>query len=359
MLLFVVLAYSAGSPLPETVFRGIEVYNFRPVSNETLARVDELRGWGAQWTSLAVGLVLETTSSSVVSCKQGYSMTEMEAYFSHARDVGLRTMMRFVFYVNEFSRSGNATDSWLFLNSSDPDKFFSSMFACMHPFLGVATRVGVEAVAIGAEIPLMTTNPAYRQNWINLIVQTRAVYPGMLTYCSLPTIEKLAKHRGMPVAEWRSVPFWSFLDWIGIDAYFTLANSSQLLPDLSEVVDRYQNVADDIRVWRENARLENVPVVLTETGFVSSEACLILNGAYPQTACSGPFAPSFECQKRGYEATFQMLNHNADLIAGLFVQWMDMPGNDDEFPNGKVWACGYTPRGKPALDVLKAAFALN
>ena len=46
-----------------------------------------------------------------------------------------------------------------------------------------------------------------------------------------------------------------------------------------------------------------------------------------------------------------------DWIAGVFIQWLDQPGWDDFYPDGTLWPCFYTPRGKPGADVIAAAFA--
>jgi len=284
----------------------------------------------------------------------------MIGYFAHAKNLGLKILLRFVWYVNKFDQTGQLNDTWLFMNATDPDTFFSNSLTCMLPFVASADALNVDAVSIGAETPFITTNPRYTGYWTELINQIRIQGPGMsVTYCSLPT---LPARIPLPI-EWQQVVFWDQLDWIGIDAYWSLASETQPLPPLAVTTARYNQILDEVRKWRSASNLEHIPVVFTETGFLSSAMCLVVPWAYPTHGCKPPqFAPDNNCQMLGYQTTFDVLQTNTDLVQGLFMQWMDMPANPDNYDppdhNGDMWPCFFTPRGKPALKLLTQAYAM-
>lgn len=83
-------------------------------------------------------------------------------------------------------------------------------------------------------------------------------------------------------------------------------------------------------------------------------------------ARSGVYKSNFTAQRDAYQALFTALsdytrtNSTQPLLHGLFAFWYDT-ASSSEWMDGKgsadsTWPCGFTPRGKPALDVIRAAF---
>ena len=87
-------------------------------------------------------------------------------------------------------------------------------------FAKVAEAEQVEIFCIGTELEkFIAHRPEY---WNNLIVEIRKVYKGKLTYAA-------------NWDEYKRVPFWDALDYIGIDAYFPVSHAKT--PTVAETVE--------------------------------------------------------------------------------------------------------------------------
>lgn len=82
----------------------------------------------------------------------------------------------------------------------------------------LAQRSGVEALCIGTE--LRSTVLKRPGEWRRLIADVRKDYGGELTYSANWN------------REFEEVPFWEALDYIGIQAYFRLAESTDRYPGI-------------------------------------------------------------------------------------------------------------------------------
>jgi len=53
---------------------------------------------------------------------------------------------------------------------------------------------------------------------------------------------------------------------------------------------------------------------------------------------------------------FEAVNRFKDMISGIFIFDFDLPSSYDALPNVNYY-CSFTPRGKPAYDVLTEAYS--
>ncbi len=94
--------------------------------------------------------------------------------------------------------------------------------------------------------------------WIRLIRETRKVYSGQLTYAA-------------NFDNYRNVGFWSHLDLIGINSYFSLrANRSEASePDeqLEHFTRRWESILGEIREFKQSQEIDNMPFLFTELGY--------------------------------------------------------------------------------------------
>jgi hypothetical protein len=78
----------------------------------------------------------------------------------------------------------------------------------------LAAAAGADLLCLGVELNF--ADGAYPDEWRRLVAETRAIYAGPLTYA--------ANHSpGANGGGYPGVRFWDALDFIGIDAYFSLA----------------------------------------------------------------------------------------------------------------------------------------
>lgn len=113
----------------------------------------------------------------------------------------------------------------------------------------LAEETKVEMFCIGTELnSFVTQRPNF---WSDLIFSVKKVYTGELTYAE--NWDKID-----------NVPFWSDLDYIGVDAYFPISQAKT--PSLEEVKTAWQPILKDLKTLSE---AENKPILFTEFGYRS------------------------------------------------------------------------------------------
>lgn len=116
-------------------------------------------------------------------------------------------------------------------------------------FAQLAEETQTEIYCIGTELNnFVVQRPAF---WKSLIKKVRAIYSGQLTYAE--NWDKI-----------ETVPFWSDLDYIGVDAYFPI--SEQKTPSLDEVKNAWKPISGDLQTLSE---IHNRQILFTEFGYRS------------------------------------------------------------------------------------------
>lgn len=128
-----------------------------------------------------------------------------------------------------------------------------SQFVTYHGL--IAELAGMESFCIGIEMPKMSRD---REMWIRIIAFARAAFSGYMTY------------GGNWFDEYEHIPFWDQLDFIGVQAYFPLANSEAVPAE--DIKRKADEVAQGLRQFSEKWKK---PIVFTEVGFPSISSGLI------------------------------------------------------------------------------------
>jgi hypothetical protein len=198
------------------------------------------------------------------------------------------------------------------------DLWFASYerFLIHHALL--ARAIGAEWLAIGTELKRTESRP----EWLPLIAKVRAVYHGRITYAA-------------NFDSFETVPFWSRLDAVGVDAYFPLspkedATDAELRAGAAAVVQRLEAVS----------RRAGRPVILTELGYASRRAPWVEPWNERRTG-----APGAVDQARAFEAMLGAAARSK-AVQGFFIwKYESDPAHRDEL--------GFLPKGKPAEEVIK------
>lgn len=338
------LSACATSKLPPEVFRGMTYGAFDQsvlTSNITAQAMKEMQNeLSVAWLSLTILWKQDGVhANTVYAYDQTPSDDWIRGFIQQANQLDLAVMIKPIIVP-----TGNAS---VFITPTNFSEWFSSYSKLMLSLAQLAAQEGAEAISIGVELPFVTIPPNNRESWISLILQVRQVFSGSLTFSALY------------VFEYPNLSFWDALDWIGIDAYFPLAAASNPNPPLSEMIATLNQSYFAIREWKSHLpALLNIPVVFTEIGFPSTQYCAALPAGFPTSGgCSGIFAPNNTCQQSAWETVFELLPSYSDIISGLFVFWWDNPSTPDLMPSGKWYPCYFTPRGKPAYDIIQKAFS--
>jgi len=180
----------------------------------------------------------------------------------------------------------------------------------------------VEMFSIGTELEA-TTFSAWAERWNRVIDKTKEVYDGVLTYSANWT-------------EYKEVPFWDKMDFIGIDAYFPLTGEDD--PTLEDLIAAWNAQADEIEAWLNEKGLTEKGILLTEIGYTSTDG----TNRQPWVAISR--IEDQQEQADCFEALFQVLSKRP-WFKGYYI-WQ-------YFPQKRWSPLGFTLNDKKAENVVK------
>lgn len=280
--------------------------------------IEEIAGLGATHVALvATWSQRDVHDTRVAPGPRTMDDAVLRRAIARARDRGLAVL---VFPILTLDRV--APGQWRgTLQPRDVDAWWSSYEAFILHYAAIAADTGAEALLIGSELG---TTEAWRDRWYHLISRVERRYGGDLVYS----------------ANWdhyEHVSFWQRLDVIGVTGYFALAR------------DRDAGADQLARAWREArarlvafARSRGKPLWITEVGYVSVDGAATRPWDYQ---LRGPV--DLEEQRRCYQAFTQAWS-DEDALGGVFFWIWDGAGGARDR--------GYTPRGKPAEQVLRQWF---
>jgi hypothetical protein len=287
--------------------------------------IDDIAAEGADTVSLVVDARQENGSSTIMYVDMRKTMTvpQLSDIIAHAKSKGLRVILMPIVLLD-----APADDSeWRgTLKPHDWHEWFDNYRGMIEHYARIAQSTGVDVLVVGSEL-VSSEQPDHLDEWIQTIKEVRDIYKGQLTYSS--NWDRFWK-----------VPFWKYLDFIGMNSYWTLGKDHTASVD--EINGEWKKIQDKIFDFQANKI--HKPVILLEAGW-----CSLQNAAHDSWDYTQEQLPADnDLQKRLYESFFQSWWDKPQL-AGMMI-WEMHPGGDS---TGK----GYTPQGKPAEDVMRDWFA--
>ena len=205
----------------------------------------------------------------------------------------------------------------------DPAAWFSNYESTIDHYADLARQGGASLYEVGTELKSMS-GPAYTARWQQLIADVRQRFPGQLTYAA-------------NYDEFQQIGFWRSLDYIGVDAYWPVASSSD--QPISSLVSAWSSRGYIASLQRASAATGR-PVLFTEVGYRSIVGATVHPGIWWSVADY-----DMQEQANAYEAVYEALA-SQPWFAGLY--WWGWPAALP--PNG--WNGDYTPTFKPAESVM-------
>lgn len=185
-----------------------------------------------------------------------------------------------------------------------------------------ADSLGVELFCIGTEYRVPARErPEF---WRNLVKKVRQRYSGKITYAS-------------NWDNYENISWWDEVDYIGIDAYFPLAEGDH--PTIEEMKDGWKPLKQKLSSFSKKWGKE---ILFTEYGFQSIDGATGNHWDIDKSAV----AANPELQADAFEATFQALEDESWFKGGFFWKW-HFTSRDGDW-HKKEW----TPQNKPAADVI-------
>ncbi|MFK7946758.1 MAG: hypothetical protein AB8G11_04145 [Saprospiraceae bacterium] len=184
----------------------------------------------------------------------------------------------------------------------------------------------VELFCFGTEFKnAIKQRPEY---WVNLIRQVREIYKGKLTYAS-------------NWDNYHNIPFWSELDYVGINAYFPLCDTKT--PKKEELLNYWKPV---VKAMEDFQCTVDKPIIFTEFGYLSVDACASKTWELENKIRS--IAINETAQAVALDALFTTFWEKDWWEGGFLWKWFpDMQGHEG-YPDKD-----YTPQGKEAEEVVK------
>ncbi len=205
--------------------------------------------------------------------------------------------------------------------------WFSNYEKFIVHYAELAEKNKIEILCIGTELHQTIHK---EKEWRSLITKIKSVYKGKLTYAA-------NFHE-----EYEQINFWDALDYIGIQAYFSLTK------DESHSLEQLQRGWDQPLMSIERIqKLYNKPVLFTEIGYRSDKKAGIEPWTWPEENSTTQI--SDEAQANCYRAFFKTAWSKPWLEGAYFWKW---------YPHGprRMAEIDFTPQGKPAEKVMAENF---
>lgn len=283
--------------------------------------VSEIHGIGANAVAIMIGWVTPDIRSLTLTPTPDMTPTDdtLRDAIRRARGLGMRVFLMPFVYVERM-----ATGEWRgTIEPPDWGLWFAGYEKFVLHYARISAEEGVDLFSVGSEL---CSAERHTEAWQSLIGRVRAIYPGRLTY-------------SLNWDHLDAMEFGSSLDVLGMNAYFELSPKGGSPPAVEDLVAAWRPIVDRLSKWAES-RGRNV--VLTEVGYPSRAGAAADPWNYGVDENPAPRE-----QANCYEAFHRVWGGEPWLDGVYFYRWWGEGGPEDT---------GYTPRGKPAAEVLSRWF---
>ncbi|WP_452225051.1 glycoside hydrolase family 113 [Lacinutrix chionoecetis] len=258
--------------------------------------------------------------------RQWYGETKAGAkqYAQSLQAKGIKIMIKPQIWV----RNGEFTGYIKMNNEADWKQLENTYSKFILKFADLAEEINAEILCIGTELEGFIINrPEY---WNTLIIKIKKKYKGKLTYAA-------------NWDEFKRTPFWSQLDYIGVDAYFPISESKT--PTIEECIAGWKTHKV---VIKEISDKYKKPILFTEYGYRSVD----YTGKEPWKSDRSMTIVNLEAQNNATQALFNTF-WKEDWFAGGFI-WKWFHAHDEV---GGENDTQFTPQNKPVEDIIRTHFS--
>ncbi len=215
-------------------------------------------------------------------------------------------------------------------SEEDWKKFEDSYTSFILEYADLAQEINAEIFCVGTELEnFIAKRPIY---WDALIDKIKAKYKGKLTYAA-------------NWDEFKRTPFWSKLDFIGIDAYFPITDEQT--PSVEKSIEGWKPHKAVIKALSDK---HQKPVLFTEYGYRSVD----YSGKEPWKYDRNMTEVNLEAQVNTSKALYETF-WNEDWFAGGFVwKWFINYDKSGGLENNQ-----FTPQNKPVEKVIKTYYSMR
>jgi hypothetical protein len=288
-----------------------------------------LASTGATWIALIVTGYQETHTATTIDFRSERTPTDVDLIhvIRQAHALGLKVMLKPHLdlpkeWESEFWRGDVGT---AFTTEAQWSAWFASYGDFVGHYASLAQAHGVDQFCVGTELLGTSSREA---DWRQVIDDVRDLYKGPIVYA--------AQHH----EEATRIPWWDAVDYIGVNAYYALADDPGHHPGVEELEAAWQEPRG---ILANLAAARGKQILITEIGYRSHHGC----SCHPWD--SWAVSPvDLEEQAFAYEAALRQL-YDQPWLAGIYW-WTWYP---DRFRSGPC-DDSFSPHLKPAEDVLRA-----
>ncbi|MEO9483845.1 MAG: hypothetical protein ABJG47_10385 [Ekhidna sp.] len=209
-------------------------------------------------------------------------------------------------------------------------KWESDFSAYILNYASVADSLNVEMLCIGTEY--RTPAKERPEFWRGMIKDIRKVYSGKITYAS-------------NWDNYENITWWDAVDYIGVDAYFPLADGAH--PTIAEIEQGWQVIKTNLSTFSASW---DKPILFTEYGFQSANGAA---GRHWELDKSSENVNE-QLQADAYEATYRALMKESWFAGGFLWKW-----HFNTLSGGRWRGTEWTPQNKPAEEVIARWYGKN
>lgn len=279
----------------------------------------------ANWVAIMPFGFIRNNSSEVIYNTQhqwyGETFEGTKNYINSAKQKGLKVLLKPHLWIwNQWV--GDLT----FASTNDWENFASTYSQYILDYAKIADSLHVDMFSVGVELRNVAKNKP--EIFEEIIDSVRNVYSGKLTYS----------------ANWdnyKNIPFWNKLDYIGIDAYFPLTELKS--PTYTDYFNGWKSIKTDLK---EYSIKYNKPVLFTEFGYRNID----YNGKEPWNDKENG-SNNVTNQSNALQALYCNF-WNESWFAGGFL-WKWFPHHSEV---GGAQDNQFTPQNKPAENIIKQVY---
>ncbi|TWO33333.1 glycoside hydrolase [Seonamhaeicola sediminis] len=254
----------------------------------------------------------------------GETKKGVKQYIAELRKQNIKIMLKPQIWVWRGEFTGyikmNSDDDWKTLEAS--------YLKYILDYAQLAKELKVEIFCIGTELDtFIDTRPNY---WFDLIKEVKKIYNGNITYAA-------------NWDEFKRIPFWSELDFIGIDAYFPVSKNQT--PSVKDCLEGWQNHLPEII---NNQKMFKKPILFTEFGYRSVDFA----GKEPWKSDRDMNQVNLEAQINTTKALFETFWKKEWFAGGFLWKWYH---NHEEA--GGLNNSRFTPQNKPVEEIIKLHYS--
>jgi len=289
--------------------------------------INNLSKTGVNWVAIVVTWYQSSaTSTTIFADDWSVSDEAINHLIDYIHSLGMKVMLK----PHVDSKDGTWRGAF---NPTSWDEWFASYTQFILHYAQIAQNKNVEMFSVGCEY--VSSDATQDKKWKEVIAEIKKHYTGKLTYSAC-----------WRNGAYKNVSFWDLLDYIGIDAYFPVADKNDATVD--EMKEGWQKWIAEIESWRKNNNITK-PIIFTEIGVCSYDGAAKSPENYVGTT------PDWGEQADYYKAFFETFI-NKKWLKGVFWFWWDNSSTADYINGGQTYQILYTPQGKPAEEVLKEYF---